>query len=316
MELAEPDIRVIVGVDETPTTDRIRSDLNRIITGISNSGTFKIKIGVDTAQTSAQLQKQLNQAVQNVKVTTPTMTGATGAQSFTDTSMVDSYARKVDAVNVKINSLKQSTTSLNGVQAELNRSFQQLKGADTLEKQNAAAINLSAKLREAGQEYKNMVPAGDLGINKIRDIDTYMRNNTKSAQQFGEQLKNIQSKLANPNLTKGQYTQLNSEFVGITKQAHSMGLAGNTMGDSFANAFVKFSKWFGVTRIIMEIVQAIQKMVSIVTDLDNQMITLRMITGETEAGAAKMLSTYQQLATQLSSTTKEVAANAEVWLNL
>ena len=128
----------------------------------------------------------------------------------------------------------------------------------------------------------------------------------------------------NGTLTAAQKKKLDDSYVGALTEALVEGGAKQKgarnfwdkmvqdIGSSFRNMFN-----FSITaRSAHAFVRDIQKVIQITKQLNEVMTNIRIVTGENETAATSLMHSYNALAKELGSTTAEVAASANEWLNL
>ena len=79
-------------------------------------------------------------------------------------------------------------------------------------------------------------------------------------------------------------------------------------------AITSATQWAIAMGLLYGTIRKVEEGVQFIYDLDNQMNSIQMITQGTNEETKALANTYSDLATQLSSNTLDVAANAEEWL--
>lgn len=100
----------------------------------------------------------------------------------------------------------------------------------------------------------------------------------------------------------------------LTKSNKSNLLSIDNIKTSMKTAAVRTVEWAVTMGVLYGAVNAVKSMVSTSTAVADQMNSIKMVTGASDTEIKGMLGTYQGIATELSSTTTEVAKSAEVWL--
>lgn len=87
-----------------------------------------------------------------------------------------------------------------------------------------------------------------------------------------------------------------------------------SLGSRLKNAWIAVTSFASVTTVFYAAVHEVQKAVSMMNDLDKSMTNIQMITGETRNEVQGLVGDYNDLATELHTTTKEMMSGAEEFL--
>ena len=123
-------------------------------------------------------------------------------------------------------------------------------------------------------------------------------------KQLDESLKNVKSSAGKAKYEQDQLTQANKKNL----------LSMDNIKESMGTAAIRTVEWAASMGVLYGTFNAVKSMVSTSTAIADQMTSIKMVTGASDSEIKSMLGTYQTLATDLSSTTSQVAASAEVWV--
>jgi TP901 family phage tail tape measure protein len=87
-----------------------------------------------------------------------------------------------------------------------------------------------------------------------------------------------------------------------------------SLGSRLKNAWIAVTSFASVTTVFYAAVHEVQKAVSMMNDLDKSMTNIQMITGKTRNEVQGLVGDYNDLATELHTTTKEMMSGAEEFL--
>lgn len=230
-----------------------------------------------------------------------------------DTTFEDKIARDVTSANQRVGVLIASYSQLENVtmkvsqrQSELNAIIQQLAGARTEDERIQALAKLQTVIRQTSQEYKQMLPPNVAAAeNQIARMEQWLNNNARAAKAYGGELSVLIERMRQVG-TQEQFGQIKSEFDILTKRASGLGLTTDTLSGKLTSMFAKFSQWFGITRVIMELVNAFKQMITNVTELDSAMTELRKVTDETDETYTRFLEGATERARRLGATITDV----------
>ena len=111
--------------------------------------------------------------------------------------------------------------------------------------------------------------------------------------------------------------QLKELKSGTDQASAAFGAANNNVksfGDMIENDVTKVAQWLIATTLIYGSLREIGQGIQYVEDLNKELVNIQMITNSDQEYVAGLASEYNDLATELGSTTIAVAQSAEVWL--
>lgn len=88
------------------------------------------------------------------------------------------------------------------------------------------------------------------------------------------------------------------------------------MKNDMSRAMARVFDYGIAMRALNSIPQAFRKIYDLTVQLDSALTNLRIVTGENEEGAQKMIITYNKLGKELGATTQQIAESANEWLNI
>lgn len=94
--------------------------------------------------------------------------------------------------------------------------------------------------------------------------------------------------------------------------------AGNwldVIGSGVKNTITRMFDYNGVYRILNRITQGLRQLVQQVNELDVAMFNLQVVSGDNRQEVSALINDYSKLAQQLHTTTTQIAASANEWLN-
>ena len=94
----------------------------------------------------------------------------------------------------------------------------------------------------------------------------------------------------------------------------NLGAEGGNIFTYLHSKLKTFIVYLASSAITMGVVSGIKNMISTVRDLDKALTDLRIVTGDSKSAAQELLSTYNEMAQVLGSTTSVVAKSADDWL--
>ena len=127
--------------------------------------------------------------------------------------------------------------------------------------------------------------------------------NTTELNRLDSAIKNLS--VTTPNV-KNQMKMLQTELKGVGKAARVSGKESLNMGEMFKMAIKKFSVWISATTIFFGTIRKIKEMATTVTELDTAIVSLGMVTDETNSNLDTFRGTAIELAKEMALLTKNV----------
>ena len=159
---------------------------------------------------------------------------------------------------------------------------------------------------------------------KVSNLDSSMTNwlntNTRAAQRFGTQVKDLQNKLnrldASGDLTVATLKDIEDGFKQIQNEAKAAGLAGDTFGTKLSKTLGNVIRYFGTSQIFNRVQQTLVGMTKNVLDVDTAMTGLYRVTDLTESQYQKMYSNMTKAAKQYGAELTSVIDATAEWSKL
>jgi TP901 family phage tail tape measure protein len=130
----------------------------------------------------------------------------------------------------------------------------------------------------------------------LRSLEAGYRAGTVSQLKWDEAIQRVNVDLAKQNAA------INS----VNKQ-------GMTLGNMFELAAKKVMIWFGATTLIYGSLMELRKATTYIKDLNKEMTNIQLVTGESSANIGNLANQFNQLATEMATTTLKVAEGALTW---
>lgn len=241
---------------------------------------FKIEDGVLGNQISAIEARFKSLGVTNDEVTNGIQTLKTLLASMEGNSNIVS-------VNTNYESFEHTLTSVTNQVNELQRAQKQVKD-------DAVSIRSSTL---------------------SNNISTWMNQNTKAAEKFGDELRDIQDQLQN-NKNPALLSNLSSQFSNIKSKAKELGLVTNSLATSLKNTTLQVLGLSSNVMVLKKIFQVIKEGCQTIVELDTALVDLQKTTDATASQLKEFYFSANDTAKQLGVTTKEVIQAAAEWSRL
>lgn len=324
-----------------------RSQLESMINAVSIDKGVTIMMeakGAGTFETQISAIDQLKMQIKELN----DMSGSMGSaikklgegSTAEETAKIKEIASQYDALKSKIDEIKQSRQAMseeqrnalqeqaNGIQKEidaLNEATEAKKRSAEADKQAEKAA--AAKVREE-QQYST-------AVKQSADLMARMQNAQKTwtAAKYGsskedynaisgyiDRLKELDTQLGAGGISRQKYSsgikEIAAEFAQSSTAIKAAGENTRSVFDQIAGAAQKFSSWFSVTRVIMEVVRAIKQMVSASIELNSAFAQIQIVTGASESEMRQFANSTIQLASDLGKSVSEMAKTIETFSRL
>ena len=203
-----------------------------------------------------------------------------------------------NSLDVRIDAMRNYMDLLPGVRAQI----QQLSTAETLE---AKAI------KEAATEQLNLTNARTLSNN----IQVWMNNNTKAAEVFGEELKELQARLSGK-IDSTELRNVSARFREIQSEAKQAGLVTNTFAKSMKNFVLQCAGLTSGVAVFHKVTRVIGEGINQIVELDDALIDLQKTTDATQQQLNDFYYDANEIAKQYGATTQEIIQSAADWSRL
>jgi hypothetical protein len=134
------------------------------------------------------------------------------------------------------------------------------------------------------------------------EMDAWLKENSSAAKKFGGTIKELKMQLESCDSV--DFNNIKQEFQNVQKEAKSLGLATQTLGDSIRTKFKEYSAYFSVAEIFMHVEQGLRDMFEQVKLIDAAMTELKKVTNETDAS-------YNQFLTNAASRAKAIGTTID-----
>ena len=190
--------------------------------------------------------------------------------------------------------------------------------AEALKKQKQQAKELADAIKKAQKEALTLTRSSTLSNN----IQAWMNKNTKAAQVFERELKDIQSRL-NSNTNSNMLQRCAAEFQNIQAKAKAANLTVRGFQDTFVNLGNKVGNFAlqmvglgSAYQIGMKVINTIREGITTVVELDTALIDLKKTTSMSDNELAQFYRDANTEAKNLGVTTKEIIEQAAAWSRL
>lgn len=144
------------------------------------------------------------------------------------------------------------------------------------------------------------------------NIQTWMNNNTKAAQQFGVQLKDLQSQLNN-NTNPAVLKNCSAEFNKIQSEAKAAGVTVSSFANSLKSAVLSAVGLSSLTTAFYTGIRYIKQSVSTIVELDNALVDLQKTATATKTQLNDFYFNANDVAKEYGASTQEIIQSAADW---
>ena len=215
------------------------------------------------------------------------------------TTRIDKIANKTPELTKAYEQLKNLRSEFGNVSAKYQQtgnidellSFQNKYNEALTVTQNRLKANESMQQR-VNREIKNQTDLTKLESSKKTfdlQIQSWLKNNSAAAVDFGDQLENIRARIQQCN-DSASLNNLKSEFQQVKLEAQTADKATMTFGDRFKNQFRQYASYIGIAGVFMQGSQAVRTMAQNVLEVDTAMTGLYRVTDLTSAQYDKLYS--------------------------
>ena len=215
------------------------------------------------------------------------------------TTRIDKIANKTPELTKAYEQLKNLRSEFGNVSAKYQQtgnidellSFQNKYNEALTVTQNRLKANESMQQR-VNREIKNQTDLTKLESSKKTfdlQIQSWLKNNSAAAVDFGDQLENIRARIQQCN-DSASLNNLKSEFQQVKLEAQTADKATMTFGDRLKNQFRQYASYIGIAGVFMQGSQAVRTMAQNVLEVDTAMTGLYRVTDLTSAQYDKLYS--------------------------
>lgn len=324
---------------DNSSIDTITKDLSKLDIAVNkvstkmNGKNLDIKVtGTDQLGRTVEIFKQFDSASGNFSKTTKTITSVSNAakqaaeqmkaigkidtkfgnKGFSaEISNVESQMAKLSNASKEVqNSFKNLKTVYSEMEAIRNQGVQgnedkmiaknkeyeqSLKKVQNLIKQNANAE------KQAADATKLMQNKQSLNLK----MESWLKNNTRAAKQFGNEVKQLQSQLQSAD--KVQFNGIKGQFEKITLSAKAAGLEGQTVGQKIQAKLGEFGVYATAAMAFQQVSVAVRGAYDNVMKIDTAMTELKKVTDETNTS-------YNNFLTNAATNAKEIGTTIDDYI--
>lgn len=142
-------------------------------------------------------------------------------------------------------------------------------------------------------------------------MDVWLQKNSKAADKFGQQIRNLQMELKSCDATR--LSGIQSEFKTITMQAEAAGKTGISMADRLKMQFTRLSSYFGAASVIIAGVQIFKEGLQNVLDVDTKLTELYRVTDLTSSQYSNVYDTLTASAQKYGTTLTDLISQTADW---
>lgn len=326
----------------TQDLQKMSLQISKITTTMSKNGNIQLRIqGIDELQRAVTVVRQYDAETGKVSNASKTF-----VQSFEQSrTTVDNFAKslqqaqnalatnKIDAsiasVTAKyeqlgstghaslaqiqtdiqtLNSLHQAMTN-NTNNVDLVRNYEQYE--QVLSRVRNSLSLVATETRRAADAQNTMTRSATLS----NRMETWMNQNTRAAQRYGEELRRLQGILAN-NTDRSQLTSASAEFARIQTEAKAAGLTTNQFAQSIKNVAMQLLGLTSPIMVIRKLISVIREGIDTVVELDTALVDLKKTTTMSGSDLTSFYKDANVSAKELGVTTKDIIQTASDWSRL
>lgn len=322
---------VAIADDSSAAKTQLQSSLQVLVKGtelkLSNVKIESFDISAAITSMKKDLQNQLNEMTITTKIAEKDI-----KPSFDiDASKLNSTQQTLDRIKSSFESLKTTIDTLPFTIDDLFTSLEKIKTMPAGESQTEAFEQLELSIKQYDLAVKEAAADDKLNLKIERENQTLV----KQQNQFNTLSRSLESYISKySKITKdpelmgqveeirllintGDVANLEKAREGLKQlkfNAKEAGIETESFGQKLSQVASKYGIFLTLGAAIRQVTSTVKEMVNTVIELDNQLTNLRMITGASSAEIQEMAKGFQSLASELSSTTLEVAKGADTWL--
>jgi len=130
-------------------------------------------------------------------------------------------------------------------------------------------------------------------VAKLREMESAFKRGEISARQYGLQLDTLRTRVA----------QVSGEFRNTNKDGYAF-------SEMLTLAAKKIAIWGISTNLVYGSLNQLKKGISFISELDNSLNQVRIVTGKTQVEVEKLAQSYNKLGKEMSVSTKEIASTS------
>lgn len=248
----------------------------------------------------------------------------TGSISASIASVTSQYEKLSTTGHSKLQTIKDDITQLASLQKSMIDSSSAETAAVNYDKFNTVLSRVKNGLKEVSADnFINSLDKINVSTEAIHTksltlsatITSWMNQNTRAAQEFGDQLRDILATLST-NKDPAMLTKARNEFALIKAQANALGLSINPFTKSLKETALQVFGLSNATMVIRKIIQVAKEGIDTVTELDTALVDLKKTTTMSSSDLASFYKEANESAKELGVTTKDIIQSAADWSRL
>ena len=218
------------------------------------------------------------------------------------------YDNEISGMYEKFNRLSGASKELRGSVEQVKNAYREMELAiqgtgDEVadrerliqaEKEYSAALEKTNNLiRIQAREDSKMNAADKLADKKKAlqlDMANYLKDNSRAAKEFGDEIRRLSALLDNVNLDSIGTNQVERTFKNLKREIKGAGKEGLSTFDSLKAKIKEYSTYFSAAELFMYAEQALRSMFEQVKLIDSAMTELKKVTNESDASYNQFLS--------------------------
>ena len=262
---------------------------------MDNKLTILIKGKLDTSDLS---QAKIDQQLKNLRI---------NLKSTLDLSQqaITKFKQDIDKLSksVKINlQVTVDQASINNAQRSIQTSMSRLTSANNNSTNILNAQDIENQVKRINNSLDRLKINKDkvfadsrvsTEVAKLREMESAFKRGEISARQYGLQLDTLRTRVA----------QVSGEFRNTNKDGYAF-------SEMLTLAAKKIAIWGISTNLVYGSLNQLKKGISFISELDNSLNQVRIVTGKTQVEVEKLAQSYNKLGKEMSVSTKEIASTS------
>lgn len=234
------------------------------------------------------------------------------SQIKTVTQQLGNMDIAINNVTTKLKDNKLSVT-VSGIDS-LGRAVNVVKEFDTeANKVTDAGAKISQTFKQISQAQAETVMSKSNTLSN--NIQAWMNNNTKAAQIYGDQLRDLQSQLKN-NTDSSKLGDVSTKFKEIQSAAKAASVTTNSFGSSLKNTVLQVAGLGSAVAVVNKVIGAVKQGVQSVQELDTALVDLQKTTTASMSELNGFYEEANSIAKEYGATTQQVIQGAADWSRL
>lgn len=234
-------------------------------------------------------------------------------------------SKSIDIATQSIDKMVVSVAKLNTTQLKNGNIRIKINGIDEVgravnivrdfDKETGRVVNTT---KSFSQSFDNAGKAAETLLKSkttSNDIGSWLKNNGKAADRFGEELRELQQQLNN-NSDPTVLKNVKLKFAEIKSEAKALGLTTNTFLTNLKNIGAQLLGLTSTVAIIQKAIEIAEKMYQNVYEIDTAMTNLKKVTDESDTVYSKFFSRTADSAKNLGKTISGLITQTSEWAKL